>query len=78
MKTGNRNSSTLYRLALPMIIKLVRHGESKANARELDPQQVGDHTIPLSPLGRQQALQAGGAIGHAFLRGALLYTSRRV
>ena len=38
-----------------MIIKLVRHGESKANTREVDPQQVGDHTIPLSPLGRQQA-----------------------
>ena len=58
-----------------MIIKLVRHGESKANTREVDPQQVGDHTIPLSPLGRQQAQHAGGVLGPTFLRDALLYTS---
>ena len=40
-------------------IKLVRHGESLSNTREMNPREVGDHKIPLSPLGEQQAIKAG-------------------
>ena len=58
-----------------MIIKLVRHGQSMANTRELQPAEVGDHTIPLTVLGREQALTAGRKVGAEFLRGALAYCS---
>ena len=37
--------------------------------------EVGDHTIPLTPLGHQQAHQAGRRIGADFLDGALAYCS---
>ena len=57
-----------------MIIKLVRHGQSMANMRELQPAEVGDHTIPLTALGREQAIEAGGKVGSAFLK-ALVYCS---
>ena len=58
-----------------MIIKLVRHGTSKANTGELDPQVVGDFRIPLADVGREQARAAGAALGAEFLRNALIYTS---
>jgi len=58
-----------------LVIKLVRHGESEANAGRLDPQEVGDHAIPLSPKGLEEAEATGRTIGAGFLRGALLYTS---
>jgi len=58
-----------------VIIKLVRHGTSKANTGELNPQIVGDFRIPLADLGREQARAAGALIGAEFLRGALVYTS---
>lgn len=40
-------------------IKLVRHGQSKSNTREMNPREEGDHKIPLSPLGEKQAIAAG-------------------
>ena len=44
-----------------VLIKLVRHGTSKANTGELDPQVVGDFRIPLADVGREQARAAGAA-----------------
>src|SRR5688572_18761579 len=58
-----------------MWIKLVRHGESLANVGTLNPAVVGDHTIPLTPVGHEQARRAGQAIGPGFLDGALAYCS---
>jgi broad specificity phosphatase PhoE len=59
----------------PLTIVLVRHGQSRANTRELSPAAVGDHTIPLTELGRTQARDRGRAIGARFLRDALVYCS---
>jgi broad specificity phosphatase PhoE len=58
-----------------MIIKLVRHGQSKANTGEVDPQITGDFRVPLSDLGMEQARAAGSKIGADFLKDALVYTS---
>lgn len=58
-----------------MIIKLVRHGQSLANTGEVRPSEVGDHTVPLTPLGHDQARGAGQQVGPAFLDGALAYCS---
>ena len=60
---------------MPLVIKLVRHGESLANVGALDPTEVGDHTIGLTPLGQEQARRAGRHLGPAFLDGALAYCS---
>ena len=58
-----------------MIIKLVRHGQSMANTGEVVPAEVGDHTVALTALGREQARAAGRSIGPAFLDAALAYCS---
>jgi broad specificity phosphatase PhoE len=58
-----------------MILKLVRHGQSKANTRELKTEEFGDHRIPLTELGHEQARRAGNSIGAQFLRNALCYAS---
>src|SRR5262249_46656619 len=58
-----------------MIIKLVRHGTSKANTGEMDPQTCGDFRVPLADVGQEQARAAGAAVGADFLRAALIYTS---
>jgi broad specificity phosphatase PhoE len=58
-----------------LTIKLVRHGESEANIGRVVPHEVGDHMIPLSERGRQQARDAGRAIGPDFIEGALVYAS---
>ena len=58
-----------------MIIKLVRHGQSMANTGEVQAAAVGDHAVALTALGHKQALKAGRRIGHAFLDGALAYSS---
>jgi broad specificity phosphatase PhoE len=60
---------------LTLTIKLVRHGESEANAGRVDPLVTGEHTVPLSDDGRAQARAAGRAIGADFIRGALIYES---
>jgi len=57
------------------IIKLVRHGESLANLKQVNPNEVGDHTIPLSDLGHAQAHATGERIGADFIRSALVYCS---
>jgi broad specificity phosphatase PhoE len=58
-----------------LVIKLVRHGESEANLGNMSSQEHGDHAIPLSTRGHQQAREAGKRIGPAFLDGALVYAS---
>ena len=58
-----------------MLIKLIRHGESLSNVGALNPTEVGNHTIPLTPAGHEQARNAGRQIGAAFLERALAYTS---
>ncbi len=58
-----------------MQIKLVRHGESFANVGALNPAEVGDHTIGLTPLGNEQARGAGQRVGAAFLDEALAFCS---
>jgi broad specificity phosphatase PhoE len=58
-----------------LIVKLVRHGQSMANTGELNPQKVGEHRIPLSRLGQEQAHAVGKQLGATFLTGALLYSS---
>ena len=59
----------------PLVIKLVRHGESRANIGELAAHDVGDHAIPLTDTGAAQARAAGAGIGATFLRDALVYVS---
>jgi broad specificity phosphatase PhoE len=58
-----------------LTIKLVRHGESDANIGKVTSQDFGDHAIPLSERGHEQAREAGRRIGHAFLDRALIYAS---
>src|SRR4051812_37524959 len=60
-------------LALSMLIKLIRHGESLANVGAVDPVEAGEHGIGLSPLGHEQARQAGRLLGVDFLTQALVY-----
>lgn len=64
-----------YHLGMPLTMKLVRHGESEANIGKVLTHEVGDHAIPLSELGREQAFEVGRTIGADFLRDALVYTS---
>ena len=58
-----------------LTIKLVRHGQSTANAGTADARRVGDHALELTPLGVAQASAAGRAVGTEFLADALLYCS---
>lgn len=60
---------------MPVIIKLVRHGESEANIHRVNPHDVGEHAIALSDRGWDQARRAGERIGREFLTGALIYVS---
>lgn len=60
---------------MSMVINLVRHGESLANVGAVQTEEVGDHTIGLTPLGEEQARQAGSRLGADFLRDALVYCS---
>src|SRR5437773_264179 len=72
---GRSPDPSLFREDGVSIIKLVRHGTSKANTGELDPQVVGDFRIPLADRGREQARAAGTVLGADFLGNALIYTS---
>jgi broad specificity phosphatase PhoE len=58
-----------------MLIKLVRHGQSKANTHEVDPLAIGDFRVPLSDLGIQQTRAAGARLRADFLKSARIYTS---
>lgn len=60
---------------MSLLIKLVRHGESEANVGRMLTHEAGDHAIPLSPRGIEQAFEAGKLLGRTFLEGALAYTS---
>lgn len=57
------------------MIKLVRHGQSLANIGKVKQHEVGDSTIEISALGRQQAFEAGKQIGSQFLESSLIYCS---
>jgi len=59
----------------PLMIKLVRHGQSLANVDGFDPQLAGDFRTPLTEVGIVQARAAGEAIGHEFVAGSLVYLS---
>src|SRR5690349_3319282 len=58
-----------------LTIKLVRHGESEGNLGTVRSADIGDHNIPLSARGHDQARSAGERIGREFLDGALIYAS---
>lgn len=58
-----------------LTIKLIRHGQSRANVGEVDAKDVGDHTISLTENGQSQARNAGAALGRDYLDGALIYAS---
>ena len=60
---------------LSLTIKLVRHGESDANIGKVSSLDVGDHMIPLSERGREQAREAGRRLGREFVESALVYRS---
>jgi broad specificity phosphatase PhoE len=60
---------------MALAIKLVRHGESEANLRYELVREIGDHNVPLTAKGRDQAREAGRAIGADFVKGALRYCS---
>lgn len=56
-------------------IKLVRHGQSRSNVGEVVAKEVGDHTIELTPMGREQARRVGASLSTSFLNEALIYCS---
>ena len=58
-----------------MIIKLIRHGESIANAGEIPQNSMPDSQISLSQVGIGQARNVGKIIGSDFLSKSLIYTS---
>ena len=58
-----------------MIIKLVRHGESEANANGWDGPNTADWSIPLTHVGFAQAQQAGKTLGKEFVANSLAYRS---
>lgn len=58
-----------------LTIKLVRHGQSRANVGEVDAKDVGDHTICLTEHGEAQAREAGARLGREFIDDALVYAS---
>lgn len=60
---------------MTLTIKLVRHGQSKANVGEVEAREVGDHNIELTEQGQQQARAAGATLGADYLRDALVYCS---
>jgi broad specificity phosphatase PhoE len=58
-----------------LTIKLVRHGQSRANVGEVDAKDVGDHTIGLTERGEAQARAVGQQLGAGFVKDALVYCS---
>lgn len=58
-----------------MIIKMVRHGESMANSKEVLTREVGDHKVALSKHGHEQARELGRKLGAEFLASSLIYCS---
>ena len=60
-----------------MIIKLVRHGQSQANVSGSSQPPRADHLVPLTPLGFEQAREAGRTNGSSFLKSTLIYRKGR-
>lgn len=58
-----------------MIIRLVRHAESEANAGVIPYNTISDAEIKLTPKGVRQAQLVGQVIGGHFVSDALLYAS---
>lgn len=42
-----------------LTIKLVRHGQSQSNTKEVEATFIGDHNVALTPFGEEQAKNAG-------------------
>ncbi len=59
----------------PMIIKLVRHGESESNTGEVNAAKIGDQNVKLTEKGKQQAFAAGPVVGAEFINNSLVYCS---
>ncbi|MBL8910582.1 MAG: histidine phosphatase family protein [Archangium sp.] len=60
---------------MTLTIKLVRHGQSRANVREVEARDVGDHNIELTDHGKEQARTVGSTLGADYLKDALVYCS---
>jgi broad specificity phosphatase PhoE len=60
---------------MSLTIKLVRHGQSRANVGDVEARDVGDHTIELTEQGHRQARAVGATLGADYLRDALVYCS---
>ena len=60
---------------MSLTLKLVRHGESEANIGRVLTHEYGDHAIPLSERGLEQAREVGRKLGSDFIDGALVYSS---
>lgn len=60
---------------MALTIKLVRHAESRANVGEVSAHEIGDHLIPLTARGQEQARRAGATMGRDFVQQALIYVS---
>ena len=58
-----------------MYIKLLRHGESKANKGEVHASQMGDVYIELTDKGESQAVRAGLKLSSDYLEDSLIYCS---
>jgi broad specificity phosphatase PhoE len=75
MQRRCRATAALARIErMSLVLKLVRHGESEANTGKLVSHEYGDHGIPLSTLGWEQARTVGRQLGE-FVDGALAYSS---
>jgi broad specificity phosphatase PhoE len=59
----------------PLVIKLVRHGQSMSNVGAVNAAECGDHSVALTPHGHDQARAAGENLGANFLSQALVYCS---
>lgn len=58
-----------------MKIKLVRHGQSEANANGYQNGAVADSSIWLTALGREQAFNTGVKLGAEFINNSIVYCS---
>ena len=65
VRSSTRASCACYGFGMSLVIKLVRHGESEANTGRVLAHEVGDHAIPLSERGREQAREVGRRLGRA-------------
>jgi len=56
-------------------ILLIRHAESEANARTVDPQHIGAHNVKLTAKGREEAFDLGVRIKSEIFEQSIIYES---